>query len=141
MAEAGNNSLRVRLVTPERILVDSTADAVEIPASTGCIEVLTGHAPLLDELGSGLVTLHGGSHDGQSFFISHGFVEVLPERVTILAELAMSPDQIDNAVAQAELKHGEDVWQKAGDDANRYDQANVIIHEAEAKLQASSGKK
>ena len=133
--------LRVRLVTPERILVEGTADAVEIPASTGSIEVLSGHAPLLDELGSGLVTLHGGSHDGQVFFVSHGFVEVLPERVTILAEQAMPPTQIDAAAAQAELKHGEEMWQNAGDDANRYDEANALIHEAEAKLESSSSKK
>ena len=56
-----SNSLRVRLVTPERILFDTTADAVELPAKNGYMEVLYGHAPLLAELGAGDVRLHGGS--------------------------------------------------------------------------------
>ncbi len=55
-----SNSLRVRLVTPERILFDTTADAVELPAKNGYMEVLYGHAPLLAELGAGDVRLHGG---------------------------------------------------------------------------------
>ena len=55
-----NNQLRVRLVTPDRILADLMADAVELPARNGYMEVLYGHAPLLAELGAGDVTLHGG---------------------------------------------------------------------------------
>ena len=46
-------TLRVRLVTPDRILVDQAAEAVEVPAKTGYLEVLRGHAPLLAELGRG----------------------------------------------------------------------------------------
>ena len=116
MAEAGNNTLRVRLVTPDSILVDGTADSVEIPTRTGFIDVLAGHAPLLDELGSGNVVLHGGSNAGQVYFVSQGFVEVLPERVTILAEIAMTPDKIDTVLAYQELDRGHEMWKDAGDD-------------------------
>ena len=56
-----SNSLRVRLVSPERILFDTTADAVELPAKNGYMEVLYGHAPLLAELGAGDVRLHGAT--------------------------------------------------------------------------------
>ena len=56
-----SNQLRVRLVTPERILFEQTADAVELPAKNGYMEVLYGHAPLLAELGAGDVRLHGGA--------------------------------------------------------------------------------
>jgi F0F1-type ATP synthase epsilon subunit len=85
------NQLRVRLVTPERILVEQNADSVELPAKTGYMEVLYGHAPLLAELGAGDVTLHGasngpdgGENAGKSdrYNVSWGFVEVLPDRVT-----------------------------------------------------------
>jgi F-type H+-transporting ATPase subunit epsilon len=48
-------------VTPERVLVSRNADAVELPAKTGYMEVLYGHAPLLAELGAGDVTLHGAT--------------------------------------------------------------------------------
>ena len=105
MAEATQNStglLHVRLVTPDRILLDATADAVELPATCGYLEALYGAAPLLAELGAGEVRLHGGASGGQVFFVASGFVEVLPERVTILAETALHPDEIDPAEAQAD---------------------------------------
>ena len=81
-----SNSLRVRLVSPERILFDTKANAVELPAKNGYMEVLYGHAPLLAELGAGDVRVHGGAEGGdQTYNVSWGFVEVLPDRVTILA--------------------------------------------------------
>ena len=136
---AETNQLRVRLVTPERILVEQNADAVELPAKTGYIEVLYGHAPLLAELGAGDVTLHGasgGENAGKSdrYNVSWGFVEVLPDRVTILANDAIAPSQIDAARAKQELDHGHELWNQAGDDADKYVEANDVIHEAEAKL-------
>ena len=101
MAEVGNlgGKLAVRLVTPDRVLLDATADAVELPSSAGYMEALYGHAPLLAELGAGEVRLHGGTSDDQKFFVAWGFVEVLPERVTILAEEALRPDEIDRSQA------------------------------------------
>src|SRR6202161_1695855 len=108
MAEAGSNSglLTVRLVSPDRLLLDATADAVELPSASGYLEALYGAAPLLAELGAGEVRLHGGSSGDQKFFVAWGFVEVLPERVTILAETAMHPDEIDRAGAEEDLKRG-----------------------------------
>ena len=135
-----NNQLRVRLVTPERILADLMADAVELPSRGGYLEVLYGHAPLLAELGAGDVTLHGGTAGEQRFNVAWGFVEVLPERVTILAETAMRPDEIDTVAAQAELEKGEKLWHEAGDEAANYDFANAIMREAEEKLASAEGK-
>jgi F-type H+-transporting ATPase subunit epsilon len=133
-----DGKLAVRLVTPDRVLLDATADAVELPAASGYLEALYGAAPLLAELGAGEVRLHGGSAGEQRFFVAWGFVEVLPERVTILAETARRPDEIDRAQAQAELDRGQKMWSEAGDDGARYDEANEIIHQAEAEL-ASAG--
>ena len=109
MAENKPNSGRegklvVRLVTPDRLLVDDTADAVELPSTSGYLEALYGHAPLLAELGAGEVRLHGSSSGDQTFFVAWGFVEVLPERVTILAEEALRPGEIDRNEAEGELK-------------------------------------
>jgi F-type H+-transporting ATPase subunit epsilon len=122
------------------LLLDATAEAVELPSSSGYLEALYGAAPLLAELGAGEVRLHGGSSDGQKFFVAWGFVEVLPERVTILAETAMRPDEIDTVAAQSELQKGEKLWQEAGDDAARYDFANATMREAEEKLASAEGK-
>ena len=130
----------VRLVTPDRILLDATADAVELPAMSGYIEALYGAAPLLAELGAGEVRLHGGTSGDQKFFVAWGFVEVLPERVTILAETALHPNEIDRAEAEKELQEGEKLWQEAGDDGQKYDEANAITRQAEEKIASAEGK-
>src|SRR6201994_4875354 len=104
MADTTNNSglLQVRLVTPERVLLDATASAVELPSMSGYLEALYGAAPLLAELGAGELRLHGGPAGEQIFFVAWGFVEGLPERVTILAETALHPEEINTAEAQQE---------------------------------------
>ena len=142
MADGGNSSglLAVRLVTPDRLLLDATAEAVELPSASGYMEALYGAAPLLAELGAGEVRLHGGTSGDQKFFVAWGFVEVLPERVTILAETALHPEEIDKAEAQQELQAGEKMWQEAGDEAAKYDYANATIREAEEKLASAEGR-
>src|ERR1700735_1767349 len=115
MAESAGNSglLAVRLVSPDRVRVDGTAEAVELPSMSGYLEALYGHAPLLAELGAGEVRLHGGDSGDQRFFVAWGFVEVLPERVTILAETALHPEEIDVAEAREELQTADKMWQEA----------------------------
>jgi F-type H+-transporting ATPase subunit epsilon len=141
MAEGTSNQLRVRLVTPERTLFDHAADTVELPAKNGYMEVLYGHAPLLAELGAGDVSIHGASEAAEAdirYNVSWGFVEVLPDRVTILASDALKPEEIDVPRAERQLDHGLDLWKKAGESEEAYDEALRIISEAEAKI-ASAG--
>ena len=133
MAES-DNQLRIRLVTPDRILIDEGADAVELPSKSGYMEVLYGHAPLLAELGVGEVRLHGGSGGDETYFVVWGFVEVLPDRVTILAQNAIKPEEIDTGEAQRQLESGEKMWNEAGEDPHKYKEANEVIHEAQVKL-------
>jgi F-type H+-transporting ATPase subunit epsilon len=142
MAETTSNTglLMVRLVTPDRVLVDATAEAVELPSMSGYLEALYGHAPLLAELGAGEVRLHGGTSGDQKFFVAWGFVEVLPERVTILAETALHPNEINVAEAKQELAEGEKLWNEAGDDGAKYDEANAITRQAEEKIASAEGR-
>jgi F-type H+-transporting ATPase subunit epsilon len=139
MADATTNTglLAIRIVTPDRVLVDTTADAIELPALSGYLEALYGAAPLLAELGAGEVKLHGGNSGDAKFFVASGFVEVLPERVTILAETALKPSEIDGAQAQQELDAANKDWNEAGDDAEKFDYARAEIRIAEEKLAAS----
>ncbi|HEX3436885.1 MAG TPA: ATP synthase F1 subunit epsilon [Pseudacidobacterium sp.] len=134
------NQLQVRLVTPERVLIDSTADAVELPARSGYLEALFGHAPLLAELGSGEVRIHGGRAGEHRFNVNWGFVEVLPERVTILAESALKPEEIDTGRAQEQLERGQKLWNEAGDDPRKYEDANNVMEEAESKLASAASR-
>lgn len=142
MADTQNNSglLTVRLVTPERVLLEATAAAVELPSMSGYLEALYGAAPLLAELGAGEVRLHGGSAGEQIFFVAWGFVEVLPERVTILAEQALRPSEIDVSEAHAEQQHAQELYNQAGDDQAKYDEANAVSRVAEEKLAAAQDK-
>ena len=138
-----SNQLRVRLVTPERTLFESDASAVELPSKSGYMEVLYGHAPLLAELGAGDVTVHGAAgaegHGGVTRFnVSWGFVEVLPNRVTILASDALKPEEIDVPRAERQLDHGQELWKQAGESEQAYDEALRVISEAEAKLASAA---
>lgn len=139
-----SNELRVRLVTPERTLVNAVAAAVELPAKNGYMEVLYGHAPLLAELGAGDVRLHGVTGQDlsaeQVYNVNWGFVEVLPDRVTILANDALKPEEIDADRAHKQLDHGLQMWQQAGESEEAYDQALKVIAEAESKLATSTEK-
>src|SRR6201996_3043106 len=142
MAEGGNSSglLTVRLVSPDRLLLEATAEAVELPSAAGYLEALYGAAPLLAELGAGEVRLHGGSSHEEKFFVAWGFVEVLPERVTILAETALHPNEIKLDEARKELAEGEKMWAEAGDDQQKYDDANAVTRQAEEKIASAEGK-
>ena len=140
MADTTANQLRVRLVTPERILFETTADSVDLPGKTGYFEPLYGHAPLVSLLGAGDVIVHGGEQDGQRYNVNWGFVEVLPERVTILANDAHKPEEIDVPRAEKQLERGQQEWKDAGDSEDAYTEALRVIAEAEAKI-ASAGAK
>jgi len=140
------NQLRVRLVTPERVLFEAAASAVELPSKSGYMEVLFGHAPLLAELGAGDVTVHGGTDpnsgsDGLTRYnVSWGFVEVLPDRVTILASDALKPEEINVNRAEEQLVRGQKMWNEAGESEEAYTEALHVISEAEAKLATAAEK-
>ena len=137
-----SNQLRVRLVTPERVLFEADASAVELPAKNGYMEVLFGAAPLLAELGAGDVVVHGGKGEaGESRYnVSWGFVEVLPDRVTILASDALKPEEIRVDRAEEQLQRGQKMWNEAGDSEEAYTEALHVIAEAEAKLATAAEK-
>jgi F-type H+-transporting ATPase subunit epsilon len=140
------NKLRVRLVTPERVLFEQTADSVDLPSKTGYFEVLYGHAPLMAELGAGDVIVHGGASGDDAakadsrYNVSWGFVEVLPERVTILANDALRPEEIDVPRAEQQLDRGMKLWKEAGDSEDSYTEALRVISEAEAKIASANQK-
>ncbi len=138
------NQLRIRLVTPERVLFEAAASAVELPAKNGYMEVLFGAAPLMAELGAGDVTLHGGPDGPEAvsrYNVSWGFAEVLPDRVTILASDALKPEEISVDRAEAQLVRGQKMWNEAGESEEAYTAALHVIAEAEAKLASAAQKR
>ena len=100
--------LHLQIVSGERSLVNETqVDEVEIPGSEGYFGVLPGHTPLLAMLGVGELWYRQGT-ETHYVSIADGFAEVQPDRVTILAQIAESADDIDIARAEAAKRRAEE---------------------------------
>ena len=128
-------SIDLQIVTPERMLVHEQVDEVQIPGVDGYFGVLPGHTPLLAALSVGELWYRKGQ-DKTYLAIVHGFAEVLPDRVTILAQLAEHPEEIDVERAEASRQRAsERLNQKADVD---YDRARLALMKSMTRLQVSS---
>src|SRR5438067_11217435 len=98
--------LRLQIVSADKSLVNETVDEVEIPGADGYFGVLPGHTPLLALMQVGELWYRQGQ-EKHYLLVAFGFAEVLPDRVTILAQTAEKADEIDVARAQTALKRAE----------------------------------
>ena len=131
------DTIQLEVVTPERQVVDDQAEYIEIPALTGYIGVLPGHAPLIAELAVGEINYKTGSNV-KRLAVAWGFAEVLPQKVTILAETAERAEDIDVSRAQAAKQRAEDALRTAGVEGNP--EAQAALQRATARLEVA-GKK
>ena len=93
------NKISLTIVTRERKIIDAQVDEVILPATDGEIGILPGHTPMLAMLGIGQIRYRQGG-TVHRLVISWGFVEVLPDRVIVLAERGFLPTEIDRATAE-----------------------------------------
>ncbi|HYL15104.1 MAG TPA: F0F1 ATP synthase subunit epsilon [Terriglobales bacterium] len=129
-------TFQFEIVTPEKLVVRDVAEEMQIPAKNGYIGVLAGHAPLITELAVGEITYR---NDGYTHHIAlaWGFAEVLPDKVTILAENAERADEIDVKRAQ-EAKERAEQRLKSGNTETDYERAQNALQRAETRLQVAS---
>ena len=126
--------LRLEVVTPERKVFDENVDSVEVPGLDGELGILPGHTELVSKLKpAGLLTYHIGEAKGQ-MIISNGFVEVGPTRVTVLADMAAKPEEIDLSEALAEKERAEKLLQKAMGDTPDVDMEDALAQLERANL-------
>jgi F-type H+-transporting ATPase subunit epsilon len=112
-------SIELVIVTPERQLLRQTVVQVTLPGGDGCLGVLPGHAPLITELGIGELTYRAKSaSESELLAVISGFAEVLGDRVTVLAEVAERPDEIDLARAEEAKKRAEQRLATSSSDPN-----------------------
>jgi F-type H+-transporting ATPase subunit epsilon len=128
--------LTLEIVTPDRSLVREEADEVEVPGSEGYLGILPGHTPLLATLGVGELWYRKGQ-EKHYLAIAGGFVEVLPDRVTILAHTAELARDIDLARAEAAKKRAEDRLDRASVDIDA-ERARLALLRALTRLQVAS---
>jgi F-type H+-transporting ATPase subunit epsilon len=128
--------IQLQIVSADRSLVNETVDEVEIPGSDGYFGVLPGHTPLLAVLQVGELWYRQGQ-EKHYLLIAFGFAEVLPDRVTILAQIAEKPDEIDPARAEAAKKRAEERIARpiADMDAER---ARIALMKALIRLQVAT---
>ena len=125
MAE-GSRFFKVEIITPDRIFYTGEADFLEFVTSEGEIGVYRDHIPMTTVLAPGIVTIHSGEEEKRAA-VHAGFAEILNDKVTLLAELAEWPDEIDvdraeAAKARAEERlaaHTEDIYVKRAEFALR----------------------
>jgi F-type H+-transporting ATPase subunit epsilon len=93
------DKIQLEVVTPERRVLAEPVDMVTMPGLGGELGILPGHTPLISQLQTGVLTY---AQDGKSFLlhVSGGFVEVRDDHVSVLAEVAERPDEIDAARAK-----------------------------------------
>ena len=103
------DTFQLEIVTPSRLLVKDAAEEAQIPGATGYLGILPGHAPLITELGVGEIT-YKASGQTHTLAVAWGFAEVLPDKVTILAEAAADPVGLPAVLAgQVLIEPGVDV--------------------------------
>ncbi len=86
--------IELEVVTPERHVLDEMVESIEMPGKDGYLGILPGHAPLLTELGIGILTYHKGA-EIRRLTVVNGYAEVLPDRVIVLAEVSERAEEID----------------------------------------------
>jgi F-type H+-transporting ATPase subunit epsilon len=123
-------------VSADRALVKERVDEVEIPGSEGYFGVLPGHTPFLALLGAGELWYRQGQ-EKHYLAIAFGFAEVLPEQVTILAQIAERPEEIDTARAEAAKKRAEERVARPTADID-FERARVALLKALVRLQVAS---
>ena len=129
-------SLQLNIVSADRALVDERVDEVQIPGADGYFGVLPGHTPLLALLGLGELWYRQGS-EKHFMLIGFGFAEVQPDRVTILAEEAEKPDEIDVTQAAAAKKRAEERLAQPGADMD-LERVRIAMLRSLIQLQVST---
>jgi F-type H+-transporting ATPase subunit epsilon len=132
------DTFQLEIVTPEKKVVDTTAEEVQIPGKNGYLGVLPGHAPLITELAVGEITFRSNSQE-QHLAVAWGFAEVLPDKVTILAESAERPQEIDVERAR-ESKQRAEQRLTSGDTNVDVERALDALQRAESRLQVAADK-
>src|SRR5580765_3016561 len=132
------DTFQIEIVTPEKMVVKDEAEEMQIPGKNGYLGILPGHAPLITELAVGEIAYRRG---GSTHYLSvaWGFAEVLPDKVTILAETAERPEEIDIARAREAKQRAEERLNSVNPEID-YSRAGDALQRAECRI-VVAGKK
>ncbi len=126
------DTLELEIVTPDKLLVREHVDGVQIPGKNGELGILPGHAPLITTLTIGEVSYRQGTNT-HYLSVAWGFAEVLPHKVTILADTAERAEEIDVKRAQEAKTRAEEALKRAAADLD-FDATLYAQHRAEVRI-------
>jgi F-type H+-transporting ATPase subunit epsilon len=131
------DSIQLVVVTPVRQYLSESVTEVQLPGADGYLGVLPGHAPLITELGIGELTYRTAGGQTGLLAVIRGFAEVLPERVSVLAETAERAEEIDINRAKEALKRAQELIAKGGENVD-WDRASAALQRALVRIQVVS---
>jgi len=132
------DTFQLEIVTPEKVAIRDTAEEMQIPGSNGYLGILPGHAPLITELAIGEITYRNGSTT-HHLAVAWGFAEVLPDKVTILAETAERADEINIKRAEEARQRAEEEF-RTGKTEEDFTRAENDLKRAEVRLDVAQKK-
>jgi F-type H+-transporting ATPase subunit epsilon len=132
-------NIRLEVVTPEKQVVNDMAQIVMAPGSMGEFGVLSGHTPFMTSLNTGAIHYRDESGKDQYVFVSGGFAEALPDKVTVLAESAEKTADIDLARANAARDRAEKRLEDRSKEDIDFLRAKLALERALIRIKLAGG--
>jgi len=130
--------LDLEIVSPERLLLSRPVDMVVIPAEEGELGAMPNHAPMIVLLRGGVVRLYEGGQVIDRLYVSGGFAEITPTRVTVLADEAIQPAALSRAEGERRLKAAQEEYDRADKtDVATLEAAMTRMQSARAMIEAA----
>ena len=133
------DTLQIEIVTPERLVERDTVEEIQIPGKNGYLGILPGHAPLITELGVGEITYKANGRE-YHLAVAWGFAEVLPNKVTILAETAERAEDIDVERARKARQRAEERLRSGSTEVD-FERAQTALERANTRLEVAAERK
>ena len=133
------DKLQLEVVTPQRRVIAESVDAVTVPGLGGELGILPGHTPLISQLQTGVLSFSQGGAAHQ-LHVSGGFVEVKDDHVSVLAEVAERPEEIDAARARLQRERVEkqlNAWSGTEED---FEKVRAKLERSMVRLQLASNR-
>ena len=132
--------IRLEIVTPKKQIVNEDAQIVMSPGTMGEFGVLIHHTPFMTSLKVGTIKYRDPQGKERAVFISGGFAEALPDRVTVLAESAERRQDIDIERAKSALERAQQRMNQREDDTIDFVRAKVAIERAVSRIKLAESK-
>jgi F-type H+-transporting ATPase subunit epsilon len=130
--------IELEVATPERSVLDEKVESIEMPGRDGYLGILPGHAPLLTELGVGILTYQKGA-EVRRLTVVNGYAEVLPDRVIVLAEVSERAEEIDVQRARTAAERAQSELAKAtGAPETDWQSASAALQRALVRVEVAS---